>query len=137
MNELHILARSYLDLQQTRIACDARIRKLEEANEHLNKPVQDAKGDTFKILIEHRDTLKGQEKQLLAKSSGVFTLHPIWEWCERVRGLSDVAAMTFLGYIDGPRCTSAGKMYAYLGLIPQARLHSGEKASFNPELKGR
>ena len=178
---LQSLARSYLDLQQLRIAVEHRMRKMLEkyvmerycAENKLNyeetlkdfketegrgekvkklkamtkfleekkflEPVkQELKNDPIhQKLAEHRRQLFNEEKRLLSDSQSYFENTKVWEWCNGVSGLGPVAGMTFFGYINPFYCTTAGKFWAYIGLIPEAKLTAGEKAHYNPELKGR
>jgi len=150
--EMNLLARSYLDLQQTRVGCEHRVMKLlqEGASEPIKKmsyalarkmlaALEKKKelSEILKILSALRETLHGQEKGLLKDARGIFKDTTLWDWCKRVRGLGPVAAMTFLGFIDPYVCTSAGKLWAYTGFIPGAKMTSGEKSTWSPHLKGR
>ena len=90
--EMNLLARSYLDLQQTRIGCEHRLRMLEDENRKTPQ--------TFTILTSHHAILYKQERDMLKQSGEIFRATQLWEWCERTRGLGPVAAMTFMGYIN-------------------------------------
>jgi len=127
--EYNILARAYLDVQQTRLAFEGRMRALRNRKEEGS--------DVYNLLLSHRNTLKEQERNLLKSARKLFQDHELWGWCKRVRGLGVVAAMTFLGYINPEIATSAGKIWKIAGFAPDAKLRKGRKAGFNPELKGR
>ncbi|MGC8578150.1 MAG: hypothetical protein ACP5KW_09415 [Thermoproteota archaeon] len=118
------VARAYLDLQQLRISAEHRIRKAEDE-------------EIKKMLIEHHQRLKAEEKLLLKEIEKRIKQEFLWQWCLNVKGLGVVGALTFLGFINPERCDTAGKARAYLGLIPGVELKSGKKISFNPEAKGR
>lgn len=163
---MNILGKSYLDIQQTRIACLHRLKKLEyqelekrdltevtETNEQGDmkdwKIKDDCKdeaeqvlnmvkeGRPYLILAQHKSNLEKQENELLKSAQTLFKTSALWEFCERVKGLGPVAALTFLAYINPAKCTSASKFFAYTGLVPQGKLVKGERGKYNPEIKGR
>jgi hypothetical protein len=121
------LARAYLDMQHLRIACEARLRKMDPKTPEAVK----------RIMEDYYMALKDEEKQFLKQVAEQLKNHPLWEWCERVKGLGQVACLTFLGFINPYEADTAGKAKAYFGLIPGVRLKSGEKANVNLEAKGR
>jgi len=82
------LARCYLDLQHLRMACEARLRKLPP----------DAPEDVVQILRDFHQALFSEEKSFLARIAEKLKQHPLWKWCERVKGMGPVAALTFLGF---------------------------------------
>lgn len=197
MRPIEVLARGYLDAQQTRIGLEGRIRKLleswlphrtetieetgrkphtkhhilcptcesdleidiEQENmtckknpEHkfqisnlldsLNLNVQDK--EIYRTLLTYRSRLKNEELAMLQDAKNIIQGNDIFDYCESVKGLGTVAALTFLGYIDPAKCcrpdskvVSAGHMFAYLGLVPGAKLRAGKQGGFNPVLKGR
>jgi hypothetical protein len=109
------------------MACEARIRKMgEEAPEAVRAIMQD-----------YRHALRAEERELLARITEQLKEHPLWDWCERVKGLGPVACMTFLGFIDPYKADTAGKAKAYVGAVPGKKLKSGERLRMNPEAKGR
>jgi len=146
------LARAYLDLQHLRMACEARIRKMGK----------DVPEDVKAIMDEYHQMLKREEKNFLKRLTGKLKEHPLWDWCDRVKGLGPVAALTFLGFTDPytaikewdkkhPDQTdlpikqkeqqgaimTAGKAKAYFGAVPGLKLKSGERLRMNLEAKGR
>ncbi len=125
----HFLARCYLDLQHLRMACEARLRKLREKS---NVPEF-----VMKILNDYHDALEAEEKRFLKELTPKIKSHPLWDWCERVKGMGPVTALMFLGYIDPYKADTAGKARAYAGLAPGREFKSGSKVKFNPEFKGR
>jgi len=129
MRAWRYLARAYLDLQHLRMACWARMRKMSEAG---NVPE-----DVMKIMSSYYKMLLTEEKALLRKISKRLKEHPLWSWCNRVKGMGAVACLTFLGFIDPFKADTAGKAKAYFGIIPGRELRSGKRANMNPEAKGR
>ena len=120
-----LLARVYLDLQHLRIAVEARMRGLENSSE------------AYKLMQALKDRLKSEEKNWLSQIAKLMHEHPIWDYCKKVKGLGNVGAATFLGFINPYKAVSAGKVWSYFGLTPTSQLRSGQKARFNPEAKGR
>jgi hypothetical protein len=163
---MNLIGKSYLDVLQNKVSCGHRIDKLEyqeltnlglteitktndqgDMKEWRVKPgyenqakkvVEDLKETRgYKIMATHKRNLEGQQKSLLKDSMELVGPTDVWQWCERVKGLGPVAAMTFLAYINPEKCPSAAQFYSYVGLIPKARLKKGERGHFNPEIKGR
>ncbi|MEM1525262.1 MAG: hypothetical protein QW618_03880 [Nitrososphaerales archaeon] len=143
-------ARSYIDLQKMRIGCELRIRKIIE---HYTKIPKGAKFKTVASLIDeikddeakdialqllsHRDVLKKEEDSMLDRASKIFKDTMLWNWVERVKGLSKMAALMFLGYINPFIASNPAKVWKYWGLAPGEKIKSGEKSGYNPLLKGR
>jgi len=123
-----MLSRAYLDLQQLRIAVGARIRKLYGTG----KPDP----EVLRILKAYHARLRSEEKELLAEAMKRIGNHPLRQWCSIVKGLGDVACLLLLGYIN-PEVESAGKVWAFFGLFPGAKLRAGKKGKFDPMAKGR
>jgi len=123
-----LLARVYLDLQHLRIAVESRLRELGESPEDM---------EAYRLLSALHSRLYNEEKEWLNQVKELLKDHPIWEYCEKVKGMGPVAALTFLGYINPYEAVSAGKVWAYFGFTPESKLKSGKKANFNPEAKGR
>jgi len=123
-----LLARVYLDLQHLRMAVEARMRRLTSLPEDV---------EAYRLLSALHSRLLSEEKSWLEQVKALLKGHPIWQYCEKVKGLGPVAAMTFLGFINPHEAASAGKVWAYFGLTPESKLRSGKRASFNPEAKGR
>jgi hypothetical protein len=178
---LNQIARSYLDIQKTRVAMDLRCQRLEEqelirhdlakeqtlieedenGHEIRSRKVSLAKGETeeeqkeiekqiketlerfrnenesYKLLLSHKDRLHKQELDLLKESTKIFNVTSLWQWCEMVRGLGPVAAMTFVGYINPEIAKTIANMWSYLGLTPNQLKRKGVQVNFNPQLKGR
>lgn len=119
------LARTYIGSQEERIACDHRIAELK---------TYDIDGRATKyvtFLAEMRDAHHFKEKESLKKAYSLFSEHPLWDWCQAVKGLGPVAALTFLGYINPYVATTASKVWKYAGLVPT------RPKKFNRRFKGR
>jgi hypothetical protein len=123
-----LLARVYLDLQRLRIAIESRLRILAVSQEDM---------ETYKILSALHSRLLNEEKKWLKQIMELAKEHPIWEYCQKVKGMGAIAAVTFLGFIDPYKAVSAGKVWSYFGYAPSQKLRAGQKASFNTEAKGR
>jgi len=139
--EMAVHARNYLQLQKVRMATDARIRMLKkEANEKGEQP--DAA--ILSLRLQYRKMLFDDEKKALKMAHDVMKDHPLWTWCEGVKGMGPVAGLTIIGFINPYKATTAGHAKAYLGLIPSKedatvcmKMTSGEQANFNPFAKAR
>ncbi len=86
------------------------------------------------------EIIRRQEKEeIIIKKEAIEIIkdHPIWLWIQNTRGLSEVAALTYMGYIHPLKATSIGKMWAYCGLVPGKSLKRGERGNFNPQVKAR
>lgn len=127
--KMAMLSRDYLDLQQLRMSTEARIRKIGEESEE--------KEDVLNVLRTHHARLKDDEEEMLKSITALLSDHPIWDYCQTVKGFGPVAALTFLGYIDPYIADTAGKAKSYLGFIPGKALQAGKRARLNPEAKGR
>src|SRR5215207_3302836 len=161
--ELNLLARSYLDLQQTRVGFELRCQKLEEselvkeglyeiiekrsidpetgketvgrkikpkedgiAKKELKKRTKEVikkmhDHDAYRILYTHKTTLHRQEKQLLKDSKSLFESSELWHWCLGTRGLGEVAAMTFTGFMNPDQFENIGKVWSYCGMTQNKR----------------
>jgi len=168
-------ARMYIDHQQLRIGCGHRILKtieafdpelvvLDEGPPKEYVPIEKALNtyqqsqnipndvkEALKIMEKYYYMMLEKEKQML--KDGVSLIgkgHELVSWCDRTKGLGDVALLTFLGYINPFKCLvkkatergwrtviSSNKAFAYCGLVPGAKLESGKKGKYNPIVKGR
>jgi hypothetical protein len=117
------------DDEEDNKALEAQAKKLESELPDNSEP--------YRIMLERAAALKADEKETLEACKRLMKGSALWDWIERVRGLSDVAAMTLLGYINPDRVRKVEQVWKYFGLYPNAKLISGQKANFNLELKGR
>ena len=115
---------SYIDVQQMRMATEARLRGLRPS------PITDT-------LRQFRSILRSEERRLVKEGIKAFEGHPVVGWCRIVKGLGDVAALFFLGMLNPHEATSAGKAWRYFGLAPGMRKVAGRKGGYNPLAKGR
>ncbi len=139
-NKTSMMGRNFLGFQHMRMAAGARVRRFR--GEDQNK-------ELIKIQLDYIKTLTKDEKLLLKDIVSLAEDHQLWKWCQSVKGLGPMACATFLSYINPYKmvCTkgpmkgqityTAGHAKAYMGLIPDATLTSGEKAKFNPQARGR
>jgi len=123
-----LLVRVYLDLQHLRIAVENRMKKLGAEEEDF---------EAWRIMSSLANRLKDEETRWLLQFKELVKEHPIWDYCEKVKGLGAVGALTFLGWIDPHKAVSAGRVWSYFGFAPKQALKSGEKANYNPEATGR
>lgn len=121
--------------------------KLEIHNEDAAKRALQNLHDTkeYMVLSKHKAILKAEEARFLASAEEFYSDSNIWKFCEHVRGLGSVAALTFftvlnteeISRLSGSRVITAGKLWKYLGLAPGQRLESGKLGGFNTIMKGR
>jgi len=109
------------------MACEARIRMFPE----------DTPEDVLRLIRRYHSSLYDAEKWFLREVSEMLKLHPLWRWCEAVKGLGPVAALTFLSFIDPEKADTAGKVKAYAGMVPGKARRSGQRVNVNFEFKGR
>jgi hypothetical protein len=107
----------------------------EEAEEYLKNTVYST--FAYKATYELAQSLRKDEKHALSNAMELVKMSEVWNWCERTKGLGEVAGMTALAFINPEICTTAGKTKAILGLRPGANLKKGERANYNPHAKGR
>jgi len=121
------LCRAYLDLQQLRMAVQSRVRRLRA------RPGEE---EAAAILEPYVDELSRFERSWLRDAVERMKDHPLLQWCRKVRGMGDVAALVLRGFVN-PECNTAGSVWAYFGLVPGQRLRAGQRGGYNPEAKGR
>ena len=128
------MCRNYVDTQQLRIAEQHRLYKLYEMAE---KKGEEPPEDIVNVLKARISVLKSEEETIVKEVKRIISDLELFRFCTRVKGLGVVSAMEFLGYVDIRKATSAGKVKAFAGLVPGRKFVKGQKASFNPEVKGR
>jgi hypothetical protein len=112
-------------------------KKIDENIEKETKYFKE-NSNTYKIIIAHKARLHKQEKDLLKDCVDLFRDSELWKWCLGVKGLGEVAGMTFIGYIDPTKTDNVNQLFSFLGMSAQrSKLKKGEQAHFNPKLKGR
>lgn len=174
--QINFLARSYLQIQVTRVGLGLRllgmedqklideglllveitktvnattgdisvgrkkklIDKSKETKQKVKESIEDIKqSQPYVVLQEHHRKLYQQEKSLLKEAVELAEGSALVDFCKSVRGFGDVAALTFLGYINPLRMKRIPRMNAAFGLTPDSRLKKGVQAKFNPKTKGR
>jgi hypothetical protein len=163
---LRLLTDAYINVQKTRVALEAKKRKRIENlqvqagfatmekkvdkfghNIHLVKITEPIKAEALANTIKETDSgiktinetiagLKEREKQIAKESTEIVCDTPLYKWCENVRGLGDVSALMYLGYID-PKTSTAGHILSYAGLIPNKGQKEGQDHKFNRVCKSR
>lgn len=154
LSQLRLLARAYLDNQHVRVGSGQRIDKLiadvmqpmgldPKSKDDMKKFRELMDSGTMEethaiaIFADMQARQHATERELLKRAKVMFESTGVWEWCLKVRGLAEVAGLTFLGYIDPYEASTVGKAWAYLGLAPGLKMVSGKKGNWNPEAKGR
>lgn len=123
-----MMGRNFLGFQHMRMAAGARVRRFRG---------EDKSKELIQLQLDYIKVLTKDEKRLLKDIVDLYEDSLLWKWCLQTKGLSYMACATFLSYINPYIATTAGKSKAYMGLIPDSKLASGEQAKFNPEARGR
>ena len=125
-----MFGRGHVDQQRSRIAADARMRRMEELGfEETDELYQDQLEQKTAALNAENSTLKTAYNRLHG--------HPLYDYCDIIKGYGPVACLTFMSFIDPFKANTGGKAKAYFGLVPDARLVAGARAHYNLEAKGR
>lgn len=125
-----MIARNYVDSQHSRISAEHRLRRMRDLNIEVEDPLYEAQMRQFQRT-------KSVEISNLDDAKLMLSGHPLWEYCEIVKGWGPVACMTWMGYIDPFKAHTAGRVKKYLGIIPESGLKKGQTAGYNLEAKGR
>jgi hypothetical protein len=101
----------------------------------------------YALLLSHKVRIHRQELDMLDQAKEVIKNLGIVKYCQRVRGMGDVAALILMGYIQPMKpdpnddykmkIVRLPELLAYAGIIPGASLKAGEQGKFNPQFKGR
>lgn len=126
---LRLLGRVYVSRQEERMAEESRLRML-MCMPHASQDIL----DFFERQVK---ALKSLEKAIVDEAISILDGSPLLEWCRRVKGLGDVAALIYASYINPLKADTAGKARKYVGLTPGQELRSGVKGNFNTIAKGR
>lgn len=126
--DFQTISRTYLDILQLRDSIDKRLKSLAKTNPSSKSII---------FLQKVRNTLELERKRILKQAKKLFRNHPLWNYCKKVSGMGEIAALTILGYINPYKANTAGQAKAYCGVIPQSSMKSGVKSKHNPEAKGR
>lgn len=96
----------------------------------------------FVALEKQKNELKKQCKELFPPT--------IWGYCDSVKGMKEIACMTFCGFInpqqkiklddgvtDSDKYITIANVKAHFGVTPGSRLKKGQQGNFSPLMKGR
>ncbi len=102
----------------------------------------------YKIMRKSIGDVDKAKNRMLFESSSIYAGTELWDWCMRTEGLGEVAAITFMGFIN-PRKTvknpitgeshfvEVNNVWSYAALTPEAKLRKGIQGNSNTLLKGR
>ncbi|GAH21305.1 unnamed protein product, partial [marine sediment metagenome] len=127
---LPMITRNYVDTQQSWISADHRRRRMRDLGIETDDPLYEAQ-------MRQSKRMKSVYTSNLEDAKLMFSSHPLWEYCEIIKGWGPVACMTWMGYIDPFKAHTAGRVKKYLGIIPGSGLKKGQTAGYNLEAKGR
>lgn len=111
--------------------------------EEFDKQVEEARQNmkahrAYGIILKHYNQLKREEEEMLDECKELFEPLSIWKYCQTVKGMKEVAAMTCCGFINPFKMKTVGQLWSYVGYSPHSgKLVRGEQGRSNPLAKGR
>jgi hypothetical protein len=111
----------------------------EEFNKQVEEGRQEMKAHkAYGVILKHYNQLNREENEMLKECEEFFKPLPIWEYCQNVKGMKEVAAMTCCGFINPFKMKTVGQLWSYVGYSPHSgKLVRGEQGRSNPLAKGR
>lgn len=127
---------------------EVEILKLRHEKDSARVEEELSKRDAYIIMHNSIYELEKQKKKMVHDASQLYDGSALWSWCLRTKGLGEVAALTFMGYMNPmkivvdritgqQRYATIANVWSYIGLTPFSKLRRGQQANSNPELKGR
>jgi hypothetical protein len=123
--EARFLVDAYYLTQDQRIRVDGQIRSMLA----LDPPEP---CEILRWFSEQSHTMENQIKAALDKYSAN---HPVGEWLRSVVGIGPVLGAGYLAHIDIERAPTAGHIFSFAGLNPNAEWQKGQKRPWNAQLK--
>lgn len=124
-----------VDEEQDPEAYKLELSKIDDSVKAITEEVVERVG--YKVLADHAKRQRKEEDLMLKQAKEIFQGSELWTWCERTKGLGEVAALTLLSYINPEIAVTAGKVWKYTGWTPGSKLKAGEQGGFAPGAKGR
>src|SRR5215212_7830269 len=105
----------------------------------INQQVEKFKQEDiiYRMVQSYRNTFFTQEKNILSDGVALLDGSELLTWCRRVKGLGDVASMSFAGYIDPthPKSPTLGHVLSYLGIVHGKAMRRGSQGRYNKKIK--
>lgn len=121
--EVRYLVDTYYQMQEYRKATANQCRIMDESEEPH---------EVLSWFLKNAETLETQIKNALnAYADG----DPIGRWCKSIVGIGPVIAAGLLAHIDIEKAPTAGHIWSFAGLDPQAKWEKGQKRPWNAKLK--
>jgi hypothetical protein len=122
-NQARYLVDMYYQVQEHRIAVSAQIRALTEGNEPC---------EVMSWLFENVSVL---EKEIVKALKYYTKGHPVGEWLNSIIGIGPVISAGLLAHIDITKAPTAGHIWSFAGLNPNAVWEKGKLRPHNAKLK--
>jgi hypothetical protein len=143
-NEARYFVDLYYQMQEFRKAIDNQIRSIEHPTfydeEGKKKEVTEEElaayiPEPHANMIVMADIITTLETRIKVMLDVYSNNHPVGVWCKGVTGIGPVIAAGLLAHIDITKCPTAGHMWSYAGLNPEAKWDKGQKRPWNAKLK--
>lgn len=121
--EARYLVDTYYQVQEFRKATSNQIRSMQESEEPT---------EVINWLLDNLESLENQIKRAL----DTYTKsHPVGEWLQSITGIGPVIAAGLLAHIDIKKAPTAGHIWSFAGLNPNAKWEKGQLRPWNARLK--
>lgn len=121
--EARYLVDTYYQVQEFRKATSNQIRSMQETEEPT---------EVITWLLNNLESLENQIKRAL----DTYTKsHPVGEWLQSITGIGPVIAAGLLAHIDIKKAPTAGHIWSFAGLNPNAKWEKGQLRPWNARLK--
>lgn len=121
--EARYLVDTYYQVQEFRKATSNQIRSMQESEEPT---------EVINWLLDNLESLENQIKRALDTYTKA---HPVGEWLQSITGIGPVIAAGLLAHIDIKKAPTAGHIWSFAGLNPNAKWEKGQLRPWNARLK--
>jgi len=91
----------------------------------------------YQVMERHYKQLFKQEKQMGIDAAEMIHETPLYRFCETVRGLAEISALTFMGYYNPELTRSISNWLSMLGWTPTSKKVRGQQSKSNYKAKGK
>lgn len=119
--EARYLVDTYYQIQEFRKATANQIRSMEE--------------EPTEVMEWLLGTLSSLETQVKNSLNAYTISHPVGKWLQSIVGIGPVISAGLLAHIDIEKAPTAGNIWSFAGLNPNAEWGKGEKRPWNAKLK--
>jgi len=121
--EARYLVDTYYQVQEFRKATSNQIRSMSETEEPT---------EVITWLFSNLETL---EKQIKNALDAYTKAHPVGQWLQGITGIGPVISAGLLAHIDIEKAPTAGHIWSFAGLNPNAKWEKGQLRPWNAKLK--